>query len=54
MLAFFLLVILVCVIVGLVGAVIHGLLWLTAIAAVVFVLHLIFTGMRVRSRRSRS
>ena len=51
MLAFFLFVVLVCVVVGLIGAVVHGLIWLTVIAAVVFVLHLIFTGTRLRARR---
>jgi hypothetical protein len=54
MLALFFFIVLVCVVAGLIGAVVHGLIWLTVIAAAVFVLHLVFSGMRVRSRRSRS
>ena len=52
MLAFFFFVILVCLVAGLIGAVVHGLIWLTVVAAVVFVVHLVLSGMRLRSRRS--
>ncbi len=54
MLAFFFFVVLVCLVAGLIGAVVHGLIWLTVVAAVVFVLHLVVTGVRMRGRQRRS
>ncbi len=53
MLAFILLVILICVILGIVGAVVHGLFYLLIIAAIVFVATLVFGGTRLRSGSRR-
>lgn len=47
----FLLLVLVAVVLGLIGAVAHGLAWLLAIGVVVFVLDLAYGWLRMRSRR---
>jgi hypothetical protein len=51
MLAFLLLLVIVWLVAGVIGAVVHGLLWLTFIAAVFFVITLVFGGTRIGSRR---
>ena len=52
MLAFILFLIIVCIVLGILGAVVKGLLWLLVIAAIVFVATLIFGGIRLRGGRS--
>lgn len=52
MLAFILLLIIVWIIIGIIGAVIHGLLWLTIVAAILFLLTLVFGGTRLGRRKS--
>jgi Flp pilus assembly protein TadB len=47
-LSFILLLVLVWVILGIIGAVVHGLIWLTIIAAVLFLATMIFGGSRLR------
>jgi hypothetical protein len=47
-LAFILLLVIVCIALGIIGAVVHGLLWLLIIAALLFVGTLIFGGSRIR------
>lgn len=49
----FLLVVLVAVVLGIIGAVIKGLLYLLIIGIVVFVLDLLFAGWRLRGRQRR-
>ncbi|HSY15102.1 MAG TPA: hypothetical protein VK816_03875 [Jatrophihabitantaceae bacterium] len=51
MLAFILLLIIVWIAIGIIGAAVHGLIWLTIIAAVFFLATLVFGGRRVGSRR---
>ena len=51
MLAFILLLIIVWIIAGIIGAVVKGLFWLLVVAAVLFVLTLIFGGSRMRGGR---
>lgn len=51
MLAFILLVIIVCIAAGIIGAVVHGLIWLLIIAAVVFLISLVFGGTRLQKSR---
>jgi len=51
MLAFLLFLVIVWIMLGIVGAVVHGLIWLTIIAAVLFVGTLVFGGRRVGGRR---
>jgi hypothetical protein len=46
----FLLLILIAVVFGFLGAIIKGLLWLLVIGCVVFVVALLFAGWRLRSR----
>jgi hypothetical protein len=54
-LAFILFLIIVWIVLGLIGAVVHGLIWLTIIAAVLFLLTLVFGGRNFSGRRkSRS
>jgi len=54
MLAFLIFLVLVAVVFGFLGALIHGLFWLLIIGAVLFVLTLIFGGMRLgRGSRGR-
>lgn len=48
MLALILLLIIVWIILGIIGAVIHGLLWLLIIAAILFLATLVFSGTRLR------
>jgi hypothetical protein len=50
-LAFILLLVLVWIVLGLIGFVVHGLFWLFLIACVLFLVTLIFGGTRARSRR---
>ena len=38
-------------ILGLIGAVVHGLIWLLVIGIIVFVLNFLFHGLRLRNRR---
>ena len=54
MLAFVLFLVLVYVIVGIVGAVVHGLLWLTIVAGVLFLLTVFLGGSRVGKNRART
>jgi hypothetical protein len=49
--ALFLFIILVAVALGIVGAVVKGLLWLLLIGIVVFLVNLVFAGARMRGRR---
>jgi hypothetical protein len=51
--ALFLFVILVCVALGIVGAVVKGLFWLLIIGIVLFLLNLVFAGARLRGRTGR-
>ncbi|MGI8760540.1 MAG: hypothetical protein ACR2LF_04440 [Jatrophihabitantaceae bacterium] len=51
--AVFLLIILVAVALGIVGAVVKGLFWLLIIGIVVFLLSFVFAGARLRGGRSR-
>jgi|BarGraNGADG00212_1021973.scaffolds.fasta_scaffold204117_2 hypothetical protein len=51
MLAFLLFLVIVWIVLGIVGAVVHGFIWLTIIAAVLFVGTLVFGGRRVGGRR---
>ena len=53
MLAFILFLILIWVVLGIIGAVVHGLIWLLIIAAVLFLATLVFGGSRIGSRRRR-
>jgi hypothetical protein len=53
MLALFFFVIIVAIVLGLIGAVVHGLLWLLFIGIVVFILNFVFHGLRLRSKHSR-
>jgi hypothetical protein len=53
MLALILGLILIFVVLGIIGAVVHGLIWLLIIAAILFVLTLIFGGARLGKGRSR-
>lgn len=54
MLAFILFLILLWVALGIIGAVIHGLIWLLIIAAILFLATLVFGGSRLgRNRVSR-
>ena len=52
MLAFILFLIIVWIVLGLVGAVVHGLIWLTIIAAVLFLATLLFGGRHAAGRRA--
>lgn len=53
MLALFFFVIIIAIILGLIGAVVHGLLWLLFVGIIVFILNFVFHGLRLRHRRSR-
>jgi hypothetical protein len=53
MLAFILFLIIVWIVVAIIGAVIHGLIWLTIIAVLLFLLTLFFGGTRLGARRNR-
>lgn len=52
MLALILFLIIVWVVLGLIGAVVHGLIWLTIVAAVLFLLTLVFGGRHATRRRA--
>lgn len=47
----FLFVVILAIVLGIIGAVVHGLLWLLAIGIVVFVIDLLFVGIRKRTAR---
>jgi hypothetical protein len=51
MLALILFLILIWIVVGIIGAVVHGLIWLLIVAAVLFVATLVFGGSRLRGHR---
>lgn len=53
MLAFVLLLIIIWIVVGIIGAVVHGLIWLTVVAAILFLATLVFSGTRLRGRAPR-
>lgn len=53
MLAFILLLILLWVVLGIIGAVVHGLIWLLVVAAVLFLATLVFGGSRIGRNRAR-
>ena len=54
MLTFFLAALVVYIFLGIIGFVVHGLLWLLVIAAVLFVGHLVFVGYRRGSTHART
>jgi hypothetical protein len=49
-LAFILLLIIIWIALGIIGAVVHGLIWLLIIAAVLFLATLVFGGSRMKRR----
>jgi hypothetical protein len=49
--ALFLFIVLVAVVLGIIGAVVKGLLWLLIIGIVVFLVDFLFAGARLRGRR---
>jgi hypothetical protein len=53
MFSLFLLVVIVAVALGIIGAVAKGLLWLLAIAVVIFLVDFVFLGATLRGRRRR-
>ncbi len=53
MIAFLLLIVLICVVLGIVGFVVHGLFWLFIIGAVIFLGTVFFGGTRLRPSRRR-
>lgn len=52
MLALIVILLLVWIIVGILGALVHGLIWLLVVAAVLFLATLVFSGSRLRGHRS--
>lgn len=54
MLAFILFLILLWVVLGIIGAVVHGLIWLLVVAVVLFLATLVFGGSRIGKKRVRS
>jgi hypothetical protein len=52
-LALILFLVIVYIILGIIGAVVHGLFWLLIIAAVLFIATLVFGGTRLRGGRPR-
>jgi hypothetical protein len=52
-LAFILLLVIIWIILGIIGAVVHGLIWLTIIAAVLFLGTVVFSGSRLRGGKAR-
>lgn len=52
MLAFILFLIIVWIVVGIIGVIVHGLVWLTIIAAVLFLATLVFGGTRMNKGRA--
>ncbi|MBO1756500.1 hypothetical protein [Allobranchiibius sp. CTAmp26] len=53
MLAFILLLIIIWIVLAIIGVVIHGLIWLTVVAAVLFLATLVFGGSRLRGGKPR-
>jgi hypothetical protein len=53
MLAFILFLIIIWILAGIIGAVVHGLIWLTIAAAVLFLATRVFGGTRLRGRTAR-
>lgn len=53
MVALLLLIVLICVALGIVGFVVHGLFWLFVVAAILFLGTVFFGGTRVRGGRTR-
>jgi hypothetical protein len=53
-LTIFLAALIVYIVLGIIGFVVHGLIWLFVIAAVLFVLHLVFVGYRRGSRSTHA
>jgi hypothetical protein len=53
MLAFILFLVIVWIALGIIGAVVHGLLWLLFIAVVLFLATMLFSGARLNRQRSR-
>ncbi|MGI8880776.1 MAG: hypothetical protein ACR2KJ_09800 [Jatrophihabitans sp.] len=53
MLAFILLLVIVWIVAGIIGVVVHGLIWLTIIAIVLFLATLVFGGSRLRGGKAR-
>lgn len=53
MLAFLLFLVIVWIVLGILGAVVHGLLWLLILAAVGFLATVFFSGNRFAKRKSR-
>ena len=51
MIAFLLFLVIVWIVLGIIGAVVHGLVWLTILAALFFLGTLVFGGSRMRPRR---
>lgn len=51
--ALFLLIVLIAVVLGIVGAVVKGLIWLLIIGIVIFLLNLVWAGARMRGGRFR-
>lgn len=51
--ALFLLIVLIAVVLGIVGVVVKGLIWLLIIGVIVFLLNLVFAGTRLRGGRRR-
>jgi len=52
--ALFLLIVLIAVVLGIIGAVVKGMFWLLVIGIVVFLLNLVLAGARLRGRRGVS
>jgi hypothetical protein len=52
-LAFILFLIILWIVLGIIGAVVHGLIWLLIIAAVLFLATLVFGGTRIGRGRTR-
>ena len=53
MLAFVLLLITIWIVMGIIGAVVHGLIWLTIVAGALLLATLVFGGSRLRSGKPR-
>lgn len=53
MLAFILFLIILWIAAGIIGAVVHGLVWLLIVAIVLFLLTLVFGGSRLRGGKAR-
>ena len=54
MIAFFLLLVIVAIVLGIIGVVAKGLLYLLIIGIVVFIVALVFAGLRMRGGRGRN